>query len=601
MNADLNIQKTIAEYAKLHPLKLAIQFADKTITYQELDLKIRGLSKQLQIAGVKKGDIIAVCIPNSIELIISIYAILYMGAVVLPVDLDAPIERVRTIFLDSEPSAALCKKEFQREMVHFNIKSIVVDLKDLDSIADILNSDITGEDDAFCIYTSGSTGTPKGVLLSYKGILNHALAKAELLSVEESSKICLSFNIGFVASIWQILVPILSGAMLIIYDKDLIKKPYQFFKQLEKDQISAISLTPHTLSAFMEYFKIGKQRLPLPNMRYIILTGEKVDGNLVKEFYKHYNHIDLVNAYGQTECSDDTYHYIIPHSFDSGNVPIGTPITNINGLILNENLEEVEFGELFISGTGVSRGYLHNQKLTEAKFLNLPLCKLPLYKTGDLVRKDDNGILVYHGRMDNQVKIRGHLIELEEIEIHINQFKGVSKSIVRTVDVNENDKTLEAIYTGMQMIDKGALMDYLSKKLPAYMIPAKFTQIDTFSYTSNGKIDRKNINILIESNDGVQSSNIADNMSKLQRKAFATIKSNIDESVFPNISVDTNLLGIGVDSITYIRIVVSLEEAFNIEFDDEMLLFTAFPTLRSLIEYVETKILASSSGEDDDS
>ena len=326
-------------------------------------------------------------------------------------------------------------------------------------------------------------------------------------------------------------------------------------------------------------------------MRQIILTGEKVDGNLVVEFYKHYEHIDLINAYGQTECSDDTYHYMIPHSFKATNVPIGTPIPNIKGFILNENFEESEFGELYISGIGVSRGYLHNLELTEQKFLNLSFSKMPLYKTGDLVRKDDNGYFIYLGRVDNQVKIRGHLIELEEIETHINQYEGVSQSIVRAVDLNEGGKILEAIYTGTENVNRNALKEYLSARLPVYMLPAKFTQIDSFSYTVNGKIDRKNINIPIESNDSIQDSDATDEISGLQRKAFVTIKSNIDESVFPNISINTNLLDIGVDSITFIKIVVSLEEAFDFEFDDEMLLFAAFPTIRSMIDYVESKVI----------
>ena len=401
----------------------------------------------------------------------------------------------------------------------------------------------------------------------------------------------MSFNIGFVASIWQLLVPILKGATLILYDKNLIKRPYQFFKQIEKDCLSMISITPNTLSAYMEYMRFGRYKLPLQELKFIILTGEKVNDKLILKFYELYENITLINAYGQTECSDDTYQYIIPRSIKCGNVPIGTPIKNIYGFILDENFDEDDFGELYIGGIGVAQGYLHNQELTDSKFIKLPIFDGPLYKTGDLVKKIDNKILVYVGRRDNQVKIHGYRIELEEIETSINNFQGVVQTVVRTVDLNETDKVLEAVYVGTKSIDKIALQEFIGNRLPEYMVPSKFTQIESFSFTPNGKIDRNNIDVFATTRNviGIQKNKCE--LSELENKIFTTIKINLDEAVFPNISIDTDLAGVGIDSITFINVVVSLEDVFEFEFDDEMLLFTAFPTLYSMIEYVKSKII----------
>lgn len=593
MNTNHDIQNIICKYTKKQATKTAVEFGDSVISYSELDKRIKNLSNKLKAEGVAKGSIVAVCIPNSIEMIISIYAVLYLRAVVLPINIDLPLERIQAIFSDSQPTVALCKKELQNEIARLNVKSIAIDSIDLHM--DIKKNtcsaiDITENDYAFCIYTSGSTGTPKGVLLNYKGILNHAEAKIELLNITQDSKICLSFNIGFVASIWQILVPILKGATLILYDKNLIKKPYQFFKQIENDRLSMISITPNTLSAYMEYMTFDKYKLPLQELKFIILTGEKVNEKLILKFYELYEHITLINAYGQTECSDDTYHYIIPRSIKSGNIPIGTPIKNIYGFILNENFDEDDFGELYIGGIGVTQGYLHDQELTDTKFIKLPIFDCPLYKTGDLVKKFDDETLVYIGRTDNQVKIRGYRIALEEIETSINSFQGVIQTVVRTIDLNETDKILEAVYVGMKIIDKKALQEFLINRLPEYMIPSKFTQIESFSCTPNGKIDRNNIDVSTALSDGMDAQKSKDELSELENKIFSTIKTNLDEAVFPHISIETDLTGVGIDSITFIKIVVSLEEVFDFEFDDEMLLFTAFPTLNSMIEYVKSKI-----------
>jgi amino acid adenylation domain-containing protein len=586
----------------LYPQKVAVQFANETITYQELELKIKCLSQKLQSEGIKKGDIVAVYIPNSIELIVAIYAILYCRAIILPVDIDTPIERMQKIFSDSQPTVVL-QKDGSKNEVTLDVKSISVASTFVDTSNNIIDSikiETSTEDLAFCIYTSGSTGIPKGVLLSYKGILNHAAAKAELLNISKDSKLCLSFNVGFVASIWQILVPLLSGATLLIYDNDLIKKPYHFLKQAEIDNIVAVSVTPHTLQAYMQYVKIKKQKISFANTSYIILTGEKLQSTLVDEFYETHHTATLINAYGQTECSDDTFHYMIPRSVSFQYVPIGTPISNIKGFILNDNLNEDDIGELYIGGVGVSKGYLHNKDLTNIKFVNLSLFETSLYRTGDYVKKNAYGIVTYIGRIDNQNKIRGHRVELEEIEAVIDSFQGIAQAIVRAVDLSDTDKILEAIYVGTHDIDKGTLQEFLKKKLPDYMIPVKFTQIESFVYTPNGKIDRKSIDSTIVANIEKNSSKTDSELSELYQRAFAVIKSKLDEAVFSNITIDTNLSGVGIDSITFIKIVVSLEAEFDFEFDDEMLLFTAFPTLRAMIEYVESKVSELSNGENND-
>lgn len=171
MKINHNIKKPIFEYARKRPSKTAIIFGEQTMLYSEFDKSIKKLSQKLQTEGVIKGSIVAICVPNSLEMLISIYAVLYLRAIVLPINIDLPIERVRTIFSDSQPSMALCKKELENEIIHLNVKSIFVDSTSFHTSVEenpFQEINITENDDAFCIYTSGSTGIPKGVLLSWE-------------------------------------------------------------------------------------------------------------------------------------------------------------------------------------------------------------------------------------------------------------------------------------------------------------------------------------------------------------------------------------------------------------------------------------------------
>ncbi len=592
MNLDYNICETLERYSKVYPEKVALHNGNENITYSELHLRIMQLSQLLQATGIKKGDIIAVYIPNSIEMLVSIYAILYARAIVLPIDFESPLERVSMIFSNSHPALVLCKKENQNEIERFHVKSMAVDSVSFNTNTneDAIDNSSHNilEDDAFCIYTSGTTAIPKGVLLNYKGILNHASAKVDLLNLTQNSKLCLSFNIGFVASIWQILVPILIGAELFIYEKNLIKKPYLFFKQVEADNIIAVSVTPHTLQGYLEYIKVKKQKLSLSNITHIILTGEKVSSSLVKEFYENYDSITLINAYGQTECSDDTYHYVIPHSFNRVHMPIGIPINNMTGFVLGDDYIENNVGELFIGGVGVANGYISNQELTDQKFVKLPLFNAPLFRTGDWVQRMEDGNLIYLGRVDNQVKIRGYRVELEEIEAHLNQFNGIKRSVVRALETSKTNKVLEAFYSSDNAINAKDITDYLSTKLPEYMIPVVFRRVKDFIETTNGKIDRKRLSDCLVLENSL-TNNSATILSGKQKKVFEIIVSTI-ESIIGDITLETELASAGVDSITFIKIVVALEGEFDFEFDDEMLLITAFPTIKSMIDYVESKV-----------
>lgn len=535
---------------------------------------------------------------NSIEMVLSIFAILNCNAIVVPINIDLPAEQILRIITESKPKIILYNECAERLGLGNNYNNIIthgVDYTKLNKGNTSINKLIVYEpnDLAYCIFTSGSSGLPKGVLLTYKGILNHIEAKISLLKLTSESRLCLSFNIGFVASIWQILTPILLGAQLFIYDNDLIKKPYQFLQQLDRDEVNIVSMIPRSLYGYCHYFGGKHQKLQLSNMKHIILTGEKVDKVVVDSFYNNYEHISLINAYGQSECSDDTFHYVIPRNITSNEIPIGKPIQNISYHIFNENLEDVaigEKGELYIGEICLSQSYLDNDQLTKEKFVtvsNSTFCR-----TGDIVKLNEDQDVICLGRVDNQIKIRGYRIEPEEVEIYLNQIEGIEQSVVIALETNELDKILGAFFICDRNINTKDITDHLLTKLPSFMIPSVFKRVEKFILNTNGKIDRNRVLECkeIKFDNDIQEFSDSNALTDIQKKVFKVIISNISDKVSYNVSLDMELNSASIDSITFISTVIALESEFDFEFEDEMLLITKFPTVRAMVEYVESKI-----------
>lgn len=573
--------------------RIAIQHNNVKITYFELYKAMLKRITYFKYIGIGNGDIIAVYMNNSIDMIVSTLSILVLKAVVLPLDVNSPLKRIENIIKNSNPKFILCNKN---SITFFEncIEAIDIEAQDEQIDNDFDYSEYNIDDVIYCIYTSGSTGIPKGILLTAGGIFNHIKAKIELLNINSESRICLSYNIGFVASIWQILTPFIIGSTLVIYDNDILKDTIRFMEEIQSDGINILSVVPHLLKVYCNFITNSKNRkMNLPDLKYIILTGEKCNVELVHNFYKHYPNITLINAYGQSECSDDTFHYIISHEFNDEIVPIGKPINNIDVFVLDDKLEritDIEKGELYIGGIALAKGYLNDSVKTKQSFILSSVSKDVLFKTGDIVKYNSNGELLYLGRSDNQVKIHGFRVELEDIENHICDFFGILQALVRPCELKTGDIILEALYTSKFEINEELLRKYLKTCLPEYMLPVKYVRVENFHYTPNGKIDRSAVINSIVQNVDLDKNNTLSLLSPIQKRAFIAIRDNLDKNVFSNINIDTDLSSVGIDSITFVSIVISLEAEFDFEWEDQMLLITAFRTIKSMVEYVESRV-----------
>lgn len=472
---------------------IAALYLDKGITYKSLNEKANCLARLLIQSGVCQGDIVGMIVPRSIDMVIAIIAILKAGAVCLPIDINYPTERIKMYLKDCNVKMLL-QNSALTEYPCF--EQDVIDINGIDfnvGNGENLNIKIDSKNAAFVIYTSGSTGKPKGVLLHHYGISNHAYTKIRKLKLGKNDAIAYSLNVGFVASIWQIIATFYIGARVVIYPDNIIMDVYSLFKKVEEDNITILEIVPTMLNSYIEILDAGKEEVNLDGLKALVLTGEKTTPSIINKFFKRYN-VNLVNAYGQSECSDDTLHYKIPFNVCTKVVPIGRPANNTYIYVLDKNqrLQPIGvYGELFIYGDGLAIGYLNSPELDAKKFIDNPfVTNQKMYRTGDIVRWNEKGYIEFCGREDNQVKVRGFRIELGEIENSLMSYPGIRSVAVVVKNSDKVGKNLYAYLVTIKKLNVRDIREYLTIYLPEYMIPSRFIEIENMPLNSSGKIDR---------------------------------------------------------------------------------------------------------------
>ncbi len=458
---------------------------------------------------------------------------------------------------------------------------------DPDAIYQLANS-LSSNDIAYINYTSGSTGTPKGVEITRASLFNFIEGISEIIDFTSKKRIaCLttvSFDIFFLESI----VALYKGLTVVLANEEEQRNPKLMAKLIQDNAVDMIQMTPSRMQLLLNH---DKELSCLKNVKEIMIGGETFPLSLLRTLQEK-TVAKIYNMYGPTETTIWSTVSDVTHK---DRIDIGRPIKNTEIYIVDESLSilsDGQAGEICIAGKGLAKGYVNQDDLTTEKFIYLPQKPdIRVYRTGDMGRYLPDGDLEYLGRTDNQVKIRGHRIELEEIETHINQFVGIKQSIVIALETGENDKVLEAFYTSDSRINSKDIIEYLSSKLPSYMIPVVFKHVENFIQTANGKIDRKRVLECIEIKpDTITLQNLASDLNAIQKKALSIIESNLEAKITDEISLDTDFTSIGVDSITFIKVIVALEVEFDFEFDDEMLLITKFPTIKTMVEYIESKV-----------
>jgi amino acid adenylation domain-containing protein len=473
------------QQVKSTPNKIAVIYGDKAMTFKELNARGNQVANKLLGKGIEKETIIGLFVDRGIEAIIAMLGAWKAGGAFFLIDKNCPIERIKYILNNSQLHFALVDKNTDGFADILGDKVNKVNIVSMES-CHLFSSEnpeipVTGNNLAYVIYTSGTTGIPKGVLIEHKGLVNTLLNQIELLNIASEDHALTASSFCFDASIAEIGVALLSGATLYIATQQERTSIKKLSSLLLRNKITVATFTPSVLRLIPNN--------NLRNLRIIISAGEPCTPDLLRKID---DRCYFYNAYGPTEvsiCATMAY-----CKKNSTNISIGYPLKNVIAYALKDNFMPItynELGTLYIGGIGLARGYLNNIKLTNKKFIKNVLNPTEhLYNTGDLVRMNEDGLLNYVGRKDDEVKVCGNRVNLNEIKCLLSQHPCINTSLVKLFNSKKNkNKIMAIIETEDNELNFRDIRKYLLNFIPHYMLPSKIIKTKKIPLSMSGKIE----------------------------------------------------------------------------------------------------------------
>ncbi|ASZ13664.1 non-ribosomal peptide synthetase [Chitinophaga sp. MD30] len=565
------------------PDEPALIFGSDTMSYRALDL----LSTQISIylckdRKVSAGDKVAIMLERSIYLIPVLLGILKSGAAYVPIDPSYPVGRVEHILQDGNILVMIDNE---------NVYGIVQQAS-LYNEKEMSYEGPTGSDLAYVIYTSGSTGQPKGVMIEHRSLVNRLWWMQQQYPIGQGDVILQKTPVVFDVSLWELFWWSFTGASLYLLPPGGEKDPEMIKSAITAAGVTTLHFVPSMFEAFLLNTTEDEVKTRLKTLRRIFCSGEALKVEQVNKFralFTLQKGTDLINLYGPTEATVDVSWYNCDWSIEQlpASIPIGKPIANTALYILDKygRLSPIGVaGELYIGGVGVGRGYLNNEALTSERFISNPFKSGDrIYRTGDLARWMPDGNIEYLGRLDDQIKLRGLRIELGEITYQLSGHKDIQQSIA-VIKERAGSKYIVGYYTSEIPIAVSTFKEYLSTRLPDYMIPSYFIKIDTFPLTTNGKLNKKALpdpEIQIEKDSYVPPAN---ELQKSLVKIWAAVLA-IDEE---KIGIDTNFFELGGHSMDVINACNEINTAFNTNLS--VATFFEFPLVSKMAKYLSGKV-----------
>lgn|GEM_PF-6653127 len=470
-----------------HATRVAAECGDESIDYATLERRSRYVAGALLDHGVGKGDLIGVGVPRSIGMLVAVLAVLRAGAAYVPLDPGFPVQRLQRMADHSGLSRIIADE-------HSNLPAPLLDGRDRWSLGDLEERgaaverlpEVGPDDLAYVLYTSGSTGEPKGVRILHRNLVNFLCSMRESPGFSHDDAICAATTLSFDIAALELYLPLLCGGRVVIADEDEHRDPEALRRLIEKRGCTVFQTTPSTMALFQEAGRSGT----LAALR-LLVGGEALALSLATKLAKQAR--ELWNMYGPTETT--VWSSVQKLAPDAAAVSLGQPIARTRLYVLDARGRPAlphALGEIWIGGAGVADGYLHRPDLTAERFVPDPFAAdgSCMYRTGDLGRLHD-GCLYFHGRVDEQIKLRGYRIEPGDIEAVVAQEVNECVAVVRRLDSGDDALVLYVAGEGPAGELASRLRAKLKRSLPAYMRPQFVEVLECLPKTPNGKIDRR--------------------------------------------------------------------------------------------------------------
>ncbi|MBE6052208.1 MAG: amino acid adenylation domain-containing protein [Clostridium sp.] len=564
-----NVIELFEEQVEINPENIAIVDGEEEVTYKELDKKSNLLaSKLLENERLGSESIISIMMDRSINMIVSMLAVLKVGAAYLPIDPEYPSNRIEYILQNSKSDMLITQKKYSKDL---DFEGSILNIEEVNFADELKVERINNskyDDLAYIIYTSGTTGNPKGVMIEHRNLINLCKWHVDRFGITEKDNSAQYASMGFDACVWEIWPYIISGSTIYIVPNELKIDILSLNNFYNKNNITVSFLPTPICQSFIE---IGENS----SLRYLLTGGDKLV-NYKKQNYK------LVNNYGPTENTVVTTSFEVDAEYS--NIPIGKPIYNTKVYILDKNDKLAPIGvsgEICISGSGISRGYLNNEKLTKEKFIDNPYNKEEkMYRTGDLGKWTNDGNIEFQGRSDYQVKIRGFRIELGEIESNLLKIEGVTEATVLDIGEGDNKHLCAYITTGKEL-SISYLKEVLKENLPKYMVPTYFIILDRMPLTPNGKVDKRALLKVEINNEESENIEVQQETNDIEKNLLGVWEKILGVK---GIKLEENFFDIGGNSL----LVLKMFSLINNIYKDKIKITDIFanPTIKELAKLI---------------
>jgi amino acid adenylation domain-containing protein len=547
------------------PEAVALVYAEEQVSYRELNRRADQLAHYLQQQGVGPETLVAVLLERSVELVVGLLGVLKAGGAYVPIDPEYPAERVRYMLADCGARVLLTQPALA-EQVEVPDGCTVVRLdQEWARIAQQTDMNVASavsvENLAYVIYTSGSTGAPKGAMNTHRALCNRLLWMQQAYQLSSVDRVLQKTSVSFDVSGWEFFWPLISGARLVLAQPGGQRDSAYLVQLMAAEQITTVHFVPSMLEVFLQEQDVER----CGQLKRVICSGEALTVELQQRFFARLP-VQLENLYGPTEAAIDVSRWSCERESERRVVPIGRPIANLRLYVLDEEQRLVPVGvtgELYIGGVGVGRGYLRRAGLTAERFVPDPFSReegARLYRTGDQVRLARDGQIEYLGRRDGQVKLRGFRIELGEIEASLLQHEQVQEAVVVARAAEGGEQRLVA-YVVAKGVRSSELRRYLQDKLPHYMVPASFVELERLPLTPNGKVDRRALPKLEVDRAGLGVEYAA------PVTAVEEILVNIWSEVLgvPQVGIHDNFFDLGGHSLLATQVIARISKTFRAE------------------------------------